>query len=154
MSPASWRSRTHRGSTSTSAMCCHGTRVPAWENWSRTQRCEPAAVERPGSREELAAVLGRAAGPVRVAGAGHSFTGGVVPAGALATGTHGTGARLPNLSAQVEAIELVLGDGSQRELTGGDLLRAARVGLGALGLVAAGTPRGVAALRPRGGGAP
>ena len=35
-------------------------------------------------------------------------------AGALATGTHGTGARLPNLSAQVERIELVLGDGSER----------------------------------------
>ena len=32
-------------------------------------------------------------------------------AGALATGTHGTGARLPNLSAQVEALELVDGDG-------------------------------------------
>ena len=33
-------------------------------------------------------------------------------AGALATGTHGTGARLPNLSAQVEALELVDGTGS------------------------------------------
>ena len=37
-------------------------------------------------------------------------------AGALATGTHGTGARLPNLSAQVERLELVLGDGSELEL--------------------------------------
>ena len=32
-------------------------------------------------------------------------------AGALATGTHGTGARLQNLSAQVEALELVDGTG-------------------------------------------
>jgi L-gulonolactone oxidase len=68
-------------------------------------------------------------------------------AGALATGTHGTGARLPNLSAQVEGMELVLGDGSERELTGGDLLRAARIGLGALGVVAAVTLRCVPAFR-------
>jgi len=60
-------------------------------------------------------------------------------AGALATGTHGTGGRLPNLSADVEAMELVLADGSERTLTraDGDLLRAARVGLGALGVVVA-----------------
>jgi L-gulono-1,4-lactone dehydrogenase len=70
-------------------------------------------------------------------------------AGALATGTHGTGARLPNLSAQVEAIELVLGDGSERTVHAGDLLRAARVGLGALGVVAAVTLRCVPAFRLR-----
>ena len=33
-------------------------------------------------------------------------------AGAISTGTHGTGARLRNISSQVEAIELVLADGS------------------------------------------
>ena len=71
-------------------------------------------------------------------------------AGALATGTHGTGARLPNLSAQVEGMELVLGDGSERELTGGDLLRAARVGLGSLGVVAAVTLRCVPSFMLRG----
>jgi L-gulono-1,4-lactone dehydrogenase len=73
-------------------------------------------------------------------------------AGALATGTHGTGAGLPNLSAQVVAMELVLGDGSVRELTAadGDLLRAARVGLGALGVVTAVTLRCVPAFRLRG----
>jgi len=184
--------------------------VAAWVNWSRTQRCEPAAVERPRSRGELVAALERAIAPIRVAGAGHSFTAGVLTtgtlvlldrmdrvldadpasglvrveagitlqrlsrelhlrglalpnlgdidaqslAGALATGTHGTGARLPNLSAQVERLELVLGDGSERELTGGDLLRAARVGLGALGVVAAVTLRCVPAFRLRGVDAP
>ena len=73
-------------------------------------------------------------------------------AGALATGTHGTGAGLPNLSAQVEALELVLADGSVRELTAadGDLLRAARVGLGALGVVTAVTLRCVPAFRLHG----
>src|SRR5918992_1307733 len=165
-----------------------------WENWARTHRCTPVAIERPGSRAEVKDAVGRAAAAgrtVRAVGAGHSFTdialtdgtllslerldrvldadpaggrvrveGGIslhrlsrellrhglaLPnlgdidvqslAGAIATGTHGTGARLPNLSAQVEGIELVLGDGSERALDGGDLLRAARVGLGALGVV-------------------
>jgi L-gulono-1,4-lactone dehydrogenase len=73
-------------------------------------------------------------------------------AGAIATGTHGTGARLPNLSAQIEALELVLADGGERTLTAadGDLLRAARVGLGALGVVVAATLRCVPAFRLHG----
>jgi L-gulonolactone oxidase len=65
-------------------------------------------------------------------------------AGAIATGTHGTGARLRNISAQVEGLELVLADGSVRHLsaaTDPELLRAARVGLGALGAVSAVTLR-------------
>jgi L-gulono-1,4-lactone dehydrogenase len=68
--------------------------------------------------------------------------------GALATATHGTGLRHPNLSAQVEAVELVLGRGAMRTLTGadGDLLRAARVGLGTLGVVVAVTLRCVPAF--------
>lgn len=73
-------------------------------------------------------------------------------AGALATATHGTGARLPNLSAQVEALELVTGTGERRTLTrdDGDVLRAARVGLGSLGIVTAVTLRCVPAFRLRG----
>ncbi|MGE0067745.1 MAG: FAD-binding protein, partial [Solirubrobacterales bacterium] len=70
-------------------------------------------------------------------------------AGAISTGTHGTGARLRNLSAQVEAIELVLADGSVRSLTAAAdprLLRAARVGVGALGAIAAVTLRCVPAF--------
>ena len=69
--------------------------------------------------------------------------------GAIATATHGTGGRLPNLSAQVEGLELVLADGSERTLTAadGDLLRAARVSLGALGAVVAVTLRCVPAFR-------
>lgn len=73
-------------------------------------------------------------------------------AGAIATGTHGTGAKLRNISSQVEAMELVLGDGSLRELTAaGDpsLLRAARVGLGALGAIATVTLRCVPAFTLR-----
>jgi L-gulonolactone oxidase len=59
-------------------------------------------------------------------------------AGAISTGTHGTGAKLRNISSQVVAMELVLADGSVRELTAeGDpeLLRAARVSIGALGAI-------------------
>jgi L-gulono-1,4-lactone dehydrogenase len=70
-------------------------------------------------------------------------------AGALAMGTHGTGGRLPNLSGFVEGMELVLADGSERTLTAadGNALRAARVGLGALGAVVAVTLRCVPAFR-------
>ena len=68
-------------------------------------------------------------------------------AGAISTGTHGTGARLRNISSQVAGIELVLADGSVRELgEDGDLLRAARVGVGALGAIASVTLRCVPAF--------
>jgi FAD/FMN-containing dehydrogenase len=70
-------------------------------------------------------------------------------AGAIATGTHGTGAKLRNISSQVEAMELVLADGSVRELDGAGelrLLQAARVGIGALGAVTAVTLRCVPAF--------
>src|ERR1700739_1146764 len=57
-------------------------------------------------------------------------------AGAISTGTHGTGARLGGIATAVAALELVLADGSvvscspqQRP----DLFAAAPVGLGALG---------------------
>ncbi|HWA53885.1 MAG TPA: FAD-binding protein, partial [Solirubrobacterales bacterium] len=70
-------------------------------------------------------------------------------AGAISTGTHGTGAKLRNISSQVVAMELVLADGSVRELTAEgdpDLLRAARVGIGALGAIASVTLRCVPAF--------
>ncbi|MGC1165773.1 MAG: D-arabinono-1,4-lactone oxidase [Solirubrobacterales bacterium] len=70
-------------------------------------------------------------------------------AGAISTGTHGTGARLRNLSAQVEGLELVLADGSVRQLSAAthpELLRAARVGIGALGAISALTLRCVPAF--------
>ena len=58
--------------------------------------------------------------------------------GAIATGTHGTGARLRNLSAQVAGLRIVTADGSIVECSADrdpELFRAARVGLGALGVV-------------------
>jgi FAD-linked oxidoreductase len=60
-------------------------------------------------------------------------------AGAISTATHGTGARLCNLSAQVHAMTLVLADGTTLECSrerDPEIFRAARVGLGALGVIA------------------
>jgi L-gulonolactone oxidase len=67
-------------------------------------------------------------------------------AGAISTATHGTGGGFGNLSSQVAGLRLVDGTGEVRELTDGDELRAARVGLGALGAVAAVTVRCVPAF--------
>jgi FAD-linked oxidoreductase len=62
-------------------------------------------------------------------------------AGALSTATHGTGARFANLSAQVAGMRLVTAAGVL-ELTASDEdLRAARVGVGALGAISAVTLR-------------
>src|SRR4051812_23513737 len=204
-----------------------------WVNWSGSQRATPARRAAPRSRAELAQAIVDGPGPVRVAGAGHSFSGGVVTdgtllsldalarvldadhdsglvrveggihlralsrelharglampnlgdidaqslAGALATATHGTGTRLPNLSGQVVGVELVLADGSERTpapaprcrhrrgrvvggglvlaagrarpRAGGDGRRGARVSPGALGVIAAVTLRCVPASRRR-----
>jgi L-gulono-1,4-lactone dehydrogenase len=186
-----------------------------WRNWTGDQRCRPAALERPGSIEEIAAALERAAAHdqrVRVAGAGHSFTdialtdgrllsldrmdrlldadrdsglvhvqGGITIralnahlatlglamenlgdidtqsiAGAISTATHGTGAKLRNIPAQVTALTLVLADGSTLHCSADELelLRAARVGLGALGVIAEVTLRCVPAFTLRGIDAP
>jgi FAD-linked oxidoreductase len=71
-------------------------------------------------------------------------------AGAICTATHGTGARLRNIPAQVAALTLVLADGSTLECSAErDLqtFRAARVSLGALGVLAEVTLRCVPAFR-------
>lgn len=187
-----------------------------WRNWCGDERCRPASIVHPGSVEEIAAALERAAREglrVRVAGAGHSFSdiacsegllivldrfqrvldvdrgsglvrvqGGITIAqlnvqlaahglalenlgdidvqsiaGAISTATHGTGARLRNIPSQVAELTLVLADGSTLVCSDGrdpDLVRAARVGLGALGVVAEVTLRCVPAFTLRGVDAP
>ena len=70
-------------------------------------------------------------------------------AGATATGTHGTGSRLRNLSAGLRDVELVTADGSQVTVSGDedrDGWRAARVSVGALGVVTAVTLQAVPAF--------
>jgi len=59
-------------------------------------------------------------------------------AGALSTGTHGTGRTLPSLPNFLRAMTLVLADGSRRQLTAeadGELFAAAQVAQGALGVM-------------------
>lgn len=59
-------------------------------------------------------------------------------AGAIATGTHGTGLRLGGLATQVRGMQLATGSGDVVECSGTEnasLFDAARVGLGALGVV-------------------
>jgi L-gulonolactone oxidase len=59
-----------------------------------------------------------------------------VLAGALATGTHGTGGRYGSLASQVAGMKLVTASGEVVEFTAGDdLLDGAAVSLGALGVV-------------------
>ena len=177
-----------------------------WANWAGEQACEPAAIETPGTLDELrdavrtAAAAGRR---VRVSASGHSFTdcaltegtmirldrltrpldfdaesglfkveaGSVLHdlnrlldergvafenlgdidrqtvAGSISTGTHGTGERFQNVSAQVAALEVVTADGSLVTIDDSepDLLRAARVAIGALGVIYSVTIRTVPA---------
>jgi FAD-linked oxidoreductase len=170
-----------------------------WRNWAGNQQMSPAAVELPGSTEQVADALRRAAAHgrrVKTVGSGHSFTGialtdGVVlslrrmdrlldveretcrvtvqggmplqrlnallaehglgltnmgdidrqtVAGAISTGTHGTGRASGALATQVVGLEMVLSDGSVVACSASqrpELFRAARVGLGALGVVTA-----------------
>lgn len=59
-------------------------------------------------------------------------------AGAISTGTHGTGARFGGIATQVAALELVLADGSLVACSPSEkpeLFAAARIGLGALGVI-------------------
>ena len=59
-------------------------------------------------------------------------------AGAISTGTHGTGGRAAGLAAQVVGLELVTGTGELLRATpeeNADVLEVARVGLGALGIL-------------------
>jgi L-gulonolactone oxidase len=181
-----------------------------WTNWAGDQRCSPAAIEHPGTREELGEVIRRAGERdlrVRASASGHSFsdvalTEGVMVrldrldrilevdreagtvkveagivlrelnrrldardlaienlgdidrqtiAGAIATGTHGTGAELRSMSAQIEALELVGADGGSIEVDASDpsALAAARLSLGALGVIYAITVRVVPAFTLR-----
>lgn len=72
--------------------------------------------------------------------------------GAISTGTHGTGAKLCGLAHQVCALDLVTGDGtvvSCSENEEADLFAAARLGLGAMGILSTVTLQCVPAFRLR-----
>lgn len=171
-----------------------------WQNWSATEHAWPATRLAPGSADEVAQVLRKAAGPVRVVGASHSFTA-LVPTeatlvsldglsgvmahdaatstatigagtrlaalgpalaeigqampnlpdinkqslgGATATGTHGTGNGLRALHGEIVAFDLATPRGEVLTCTASshpEIYQAARVGLGAFGIVTAITLR-------------
>jgi len=72
--------------------------------------------------------------------------------GAISTGTHGTGAGFGGLATQVVGLELVLADGSTLTCSATEhteVFRAARVGLGALGVVSTVTLQAVPAFALR-----
>jgi L-gulonolactone oxidase len=73
-------------------------------------------------------------------------------AGALSTGTHGTGIRFQGIASQISAMRLVAGDGTVTECSPDqepELFHAARVGLGALGILSTVTLRCVPAFTLR-----
>ncbi|WP_198343188.1 D-arabinono-1,4-lactone oxidase [Oleiphilus messinensis] len=164
-----------------------------WRNWSRSQSCQPRAFWVPTDEHELSNQLTRDKRPVRVVGAGHSFSP-LVPtdniilnmacfrglvsvdhgrqivtvkagtplsqlttwlfehglalhnqgdidtqtiAGAVSTGTHGTGITLGCLSEAVVGLRLVTAQGdilNCSEIENSALFRAAKVSLGSLGI--------------------
>ena len=72
--------------------------------------------------------------------------------GAISTGTHGTGARFGGMAAQVRALQVVLADGNKINCSPDqhpDIFAAARIGLGALGVITEVTAQCVPAFRLR-----
>src|SRR5690606_29696296 len=169
----------------------------AWRNWAGSQASSPTEFRQPESESAIVEVVEYArtvSQPLKVVGAGHSWSGvactdgillnldrhrdilaidadaGTVTveagirledlntalarsglglpvlgsvsaqsiAGAISTGTHGSGARFGNLASAVRALRLVTADGRVLELDAAsepELFSAARIGLGALGVV-------------------
>lgn len=176
-----------------------------WTNWAGNHAFAPERIVTPSSEAELVSALGAATAertPVRVAGAGHSFspvveTPGIVIeqsalraivavdgerktvtarggtlisdfgdplwehglalenqgdidsqtiAGAVATGTHGSGRRLGSISSTLVRARLATAGGDVIDVAAGtDLLRALRVSIGALGVMTELTLQAVAA---------
>ncbi|USQ94059.1 D-arabinono-1,4-lactone oxidase [Caulobacter sp. RL271] len=163
-----------------------------WRNWSGVQHAYPAARLAPKDEAELAEMLGRAQGPIRPVGAGHSFTalaptsgtlvsldamagivgwegdqaivrtgtrlgalgpllaekGRALPnlpdinkqslGGALGTATHGTGQTIAAIHGDVTGLRLVTPTGrviDADRATNPEVFQAARVSLGALGVI-------------------
>lgn len=111
--------------------------LDAWQGIESIDGATQQATIRAGSR------LSSLGEPLREAGLALANQGDVdvqALAGALATGTHGTGATLGNLSSRLVGLRLLTGTGELLVIDGTrdpDLLAAARVSLGALGVVTA-----------------
>jgi FAD-linked oxidoreductase len=168
--------------------------VGTWSNWSGGVTCKPRAILAPKDEVDLAAAVRKSDGPVRVPGAGHSFTplnatdgtlidlaaftglrrvdreagvvtlGAATPiwqvgplihpqgfglknqgdidrqtlAGAVGTGTHGTGPSLGSFSAEVAGFRLVLASGEVLNCSAtenAEIFEGGRLSLGLLGVM-------------------
>lgn len=177
-----------------------GFQKTGWTNWSGNQMAAEARFIQPRSEAELRDSVVQAEGPLRMVGAGHSFTpivttpgtilnldhmAGIVSvdttantatlragsrlrdlspeldthglafrnlgdinvqafAGAAMTATHGTGETLGCLSSEILGVRMMMADGGIHEASetdNPDLLRAAQVSLGALGILLEATIR-------------
>src|ERR1700729_849302 len=110
----------------------------SWTNWGRNQSVSPRRVEKVASARDVQITLEAGGAPVEIdaetglaavpaglelhrlnrllwtSGLSMQNLGDIeaqTVAGAISTGTHGTGARKQGLAAQVRALEMVLGDG-------------------------------------------
>ena len=170
-------------------------RMNGWKNWAGNVECRPTRLETPTREAELVEIIRGAAGAVRVAGTGHSFTPlcavddtlisldglqGVISgdlsareaviwagtkisrlgdplraaglalanqgdvdyqalAGAISTGTHGTGIHFGSLSSQVAGLEILLASGERitcsETVEPATLFKAAQLSLGLLGVI-------------------
>ncbi|BCM18991.1 D-arabinono-1,4-lactone oxidase [Mesorhizobium sp. J8] len=180
----------------------------AWSNWSGFVTASPKQIATPADAGELAELVRSAPGPLRVAGAGHSFTplvqseGTIVSlekieglvshdaannrarvgagtrlgalmhilqgigqglpnmgdidkqaiGGALGTATHGSGPTLGAYHTQLEAVQLVDGQGKLREFSRAgdqDMIHATGVALGSFGILTEVTMNNIATYRLR-----
>ncbi|MBZ9841311.1 D-arabinono-1,4-lactone oxidase [Mesorhizobium sp. CA5] len=180
----------------------------AWSNWSGFVTASPKLIAAPADAGELAELVRSAPGPLRVAGAGHSFTplvqsdGTIVSlekieglvshdaannrarvragtrlgalmhilqdigqglpnmgdidrqaiGGALGTATHGSGPTLGAYHTQLEALQLVDGQGELREFSRADdldMIHATGVALGAFGVLTEVAMNNIATYRLR-----
>lgn len=160
-------------------------------NWDGSISCVPKRYVQPHSEDEVSEIARTGEGPIRVVGAGHSWSplvltdgtllnldhlNGLVSvdkrnlratvqagirlhdlievldreglalknlgaitqqsiAGATGSGTHGTGIKFGGIHTQIAGMRLITHDGSPRVMEDEETLRAARLSLGALGIV-------------------
>lgn len=137
---------------SSSPLCASDGVLVSLERWSGVESADPAAGVACVRAGTLLHDLGRALFAHGLALHNIGDIDRQTLAGALATGTHGTGRALGNLSSAVLALRFVRADGEIATLDAArpadrDLLRAARVSLGVLGVVTTATLRVVPAHR-------
>ena len=121
-------------------LCATGEVLVSLDNWQGVESADAATSEATIRGGSKISSIGK---PLRQAGLAMPNQGDVDVqsiAGALSTGTHGTGRTLGNLSTQIIGLRLIDAGGNVVEYNAGaddDILRAARVSVGTLGVISA-----------------